>query len=292
MANFEGLDHVLRTNEPLAPLCSLQIGGAAKYYVEPTTLEELRAAVVQCDEQHVGIKLLGSGSNVLVSDGGYDGMVIHLAAPEFTSIEVLDNGIKCSGGCKLAHFISTTAREGFSGPERLVGIPGTVGGALHGNASANGGDIGQWTLSAEVMTRSGEIITRSADEMNFGYRRSSLSELVILQATFQFEKEDPVELTKRLQKLWISKKASSPGATSRCAYLFKDPGGVSAASLIEDAGAKQIHRNGLRLDQKNPSFLIADSGASSQHAVEMIEEIRQTVRAKTGVELETGIEIW
>ena len=236
MANFEGLDHILRTDEPLAALCSLQIGGSAKYYVEPTTLDELRSVVVQCDQQQIGIRLLGSGSNVLISDQGYDGMVIHLAAPEFSSIEVLENGVKCSGGCKLAHFISTTVREGFSGPERLVGIPGTVGGALHGNASANGGDIGQWTLSAEVLTRSGEIINRSASEMNFGYRQSSLSELVILHATFQFEREDPIELTKRMQKLWISKKASAPPAASRCAYLFKDPGGVSAASLIEEAG--------------------------------------------------------
>lgn len=292
MSSFEGLDHILRTDEPLAPLCSLQIGGAARFYVEPTTLEELRSVVVQCDKQHVGIKLLGSGSNVLISDEGYDGMVIHLAAPEFSSISVHENGITCSGGCKLAHFISTAVREGFSGPERLVGIPGTVGGALHGNASANGGDIGQWTLTADVLTRSGEIIKRSASEMNFGYRQSSLSELVILNASFQFEKENPIELTQRMQKLWISKKASSPAATTQCAYLFKDPGGVSAASLIEEAGQKQIQGKGLRLDQKNPNFLIADPGASSKDAVELIDEVRQAVSSKTGVDLEIGIEIW
>ena len=292
MAQFEGLDHLIRNDEPLAPLCTLQMGGAARYYVEPTTIDELKSVVLQCDQQQVSIRLLGAGSNVLVSDDGFDGMVIHLSAAEFSAIEVLPSGIRCSGGCKLAHFISTAVREGYSGPERLVGIPGTVGGALHGNASANGGDIGQWTLSAEVLTRGGEVIIRSADEMNFGYRQSSLSELVILNATFEFEKEDPIELTKRMQTFWISKKSSSPAASSRCAYLFKDPGGVSAASLIEDAGLKQVQQGGLRLDQKNPNFLVADPNASGKDAVEMIESIRETVEAKTGIALEVGIEIW
>lgn len=292
MAQFEGLDHLIRTDEPLAPHCSLQIGGSAKYYVEPTTIDELKAVVLQCDQQQIGIRLLGSGSNVLISDSGYDGMVIHLAAAEFSAIEVLADGIKCSGGCMLPHFISTAVREGFEGPERLVGIPGTVGGALHGNASANGGDIGQWTVSAEVLTRSGEIITRTASEMNFGYRSSSLSELVILNATFKFEKADPIELTKRMQTLWISKKGNSPDVASRCVYLFKDPGGVSAASLIDEAGLKQEQRNGLRLDQKNPNFLIADPNASSEDAVTLIRAIQEQVKIKTGIDLQTGIEIW
>lgn len=292
MADFEGLDHILRHNEPLAPLCTIQLGGAARYYVEPTTIDELRAVVVQCGQNHVPIRMLGSGSNVLIPDDGFDGMVIHLTAGAFTSIEVLDKGIRCSGGCKLAHFISTAVREGFSGPERLVGIPGTVGGALHGNATANGGDIGQWTLSAEVLTRGGEILTRSANEMSFGYRTSSLSELVILSATFAFEKEDPVELTKRMQKFWISKKSNCPRATSRCLYLFKDPGGVSASSLIDEANARSVQRPGLRLDPANPNFLIADEGATTKNAVELIHEIHDTVLQKTGTELEVGVEIW
>ena len=95
-----------------------------------------------------------------------------------------------------------------------------------------------------------------------------------------------------MQKLWISKKASSPTPSCRCAYLFKDPGGISAASLIEEAKIKQIQKGSLRLDQKNPNFLIAEPSASSRDAVEMIEEIKTTVRAKTGVDLEVGIEIW
>jgi len=173
-----------------------------------------------------------------------------------------------------------------------VGIPGTVGGALHGNASANNGDIGQWTLSADVMTRGGEVMTRAADEMDFGYRQSSLSELVILNATFEFEREDPVELTKRMQRLWISKKASSPVPGRRCAYLFKDPGGITAAGVIEDAGMSQVARPGLQLEPKNPNFLIAESEATSHNAVEMIEEIKSGVASKLGVELEVGVEIW
>ena len=113
MAEFEGLNHIVRTDEPLAPFSSLQIGGPAKYFAEPTTIEELRSIVASCSRQEIGIRLLGDGTNVLISDAGYDGMVIHLNSAEFTSIEVLESGLKCSGGCKLTHFISTAGSRRF-----------------------------------------------------------------------------------------------------------------------------------------------------------------------------------
>src|SRR5207253_2048118 len=124
---------------------------------------------------------------------GVSGVVIRLTAAVFNQIQVNKQTITAGGGARLGHVVSTAVRSGLAGLETLVGIPGTIGGALHGNAGSHGGDIGQWTCQAEVLTRSGEIIQREREELVFAYRHSSLDELVILQAQFQLETEDPQE---------------------------------------------------------------------------------------------------
>jgi hypothetical protein len=131
-----------------------------------------------------------------------------------------------------------SAGAGLAGLEPLVGIPGTIGGALHGNAGSRGGDIGQWTCRAQIMTRDGEIVERQRDELVFAYRQSSLDELVILEAQFELEEEDPVEITKRMQKQWIVKKANLPMAHENTGCIFRNPRGMSAGMLIDQAGLK------------------------------------------------------
>ena len=128
---------------------------------------------------------------MLVREEGVKGLVIHLAAAPFCDLKIEGNMVRAGGGAKLAHLISMCAREGLGGLESLAGIPGTVGGALHGNAGTQSGDIGQWTSSATVMLRDGEMLTRERDDLRFAYRESSLDELVILSATFTLDRDDP-----------------------------------------------------------------------------------------------------
>src|SRR5215510_9437172 len=155
-----GFEHITRENEPLAPYTWLRLGGAAQYFAEPTTVEELTALVRRCHEEGLSVRVLGGGSNLLVRDEGVSGLVLSLSAAVFGKIQVAGRKLTAGGGAKLGHVISTAVREGLAGLETLVGIPGTLGGALHTNASAHGGDIGQYTASAKVLTRGGEIIER------------------------------------------------------------------------------------------------------------------------------------
>ena len=155
-----GLEHIVRENEPLAPYTRLGLGGVAEYFAEPTSQDELVAVVKRFTEEGLPIRLIGGGSNVLIKSSGVAGLVIHLGAPAFCEINVSGQSITAGGGTKLSHFVSTAVREGFSGPQRLVGIPGTIGGALHGNSGAHSVDIGTWVESATVLTRSGEVISR------------------------------------------------------------------------------------------------------------------------------------
>jgi UDP-N-acetylmuramate dehydrogenase len=142
------------------------------------------------------------------------------------------------------------------------------------------------------MTRSGEILTRSREELVFAYRESSLDELVILDAQFELEQEDPEELTKRMQKQWIIKKAGQPLAHQSAGCIFKNPRGMSAGMLIEQAGLKNTRIGGAEVSERHANFIIADEGATSADVLKLIDHVRETVLERLGIELEREIEIW
>ena len=292
MDAFQGLEHIVRENEPLAPYTWLRLGGPAQYFAEPTSEDELIALVKQSRDASIPVRLLGGGSNLVIRDEGVDGLVIHLSAAAFAQVSIEGQHVTAGGAAKLSHVISASVAQGLAGLEQLVGIPGTVGGALHGNAGTSGGDIGQWTRSARVLTRSGELLTRQRDDLRFAYRQSSLDELVVLEASFALERDDPQLLTKRMQTLWIVKQASQPRGSQNVCCAFKDPDGASAASLIEQAGARNLEVGGACVSDEDANFIVASPGATSRDVCELIEQIKQRVSQQIGVELETSIEIW
>ena len=274
------------------PATWFQLGGPAKFFAEPTTHDELLALVKRCHEDDTPARVLGGGSNLLVRDEGVDGVVIGLTAPCFSEVKVRDGVLTTGGGAPLANAISTAVRSGLAGLEPLVGIPGTVGGALHGNAGSRGGDIGQWASGAQVLTRRGEVIDRGRNELVFAYRQSSLDELVILNATFQLESEDPEQLTKRMQKQWIIKKAAQPMSHQRAGSMFKNPRGMSAGMLIEQAGLTGTRVGGAEVSQRHGNFVVASDGATSTDVLKLIDLIQSRVAERLGVELEPQLEIW
>jgi UDP-N-acetylmuramate dehydrogenase len=292
MTLWTGLESIVRQAEPLAAHTWFRLGGPAQYFAEPQSTDELVALVHRCRDNAIPIRLLGGGSNLLVREMGVTGMVIHLTAPVFSEISVSGNTVTAGGGAKLGHVISTAVREGLGGLEALVGIPGTVGGALHGNAGGRGGDIGQWTVEATVMTRGGEIQQRQREELVFAYRQSNLDELVILRAQFQLEPDNPEELTKRMQKQWIVKKASQPLGHQSAGCIFKNPRGMSAGMLIEQAGLKGTRVGGAEVSDRHANFIIAEPGATSQDVLKLIELVRGRVKDRLGIDLEPEIEVW
>jgi UDP-N-acetylmuramate dehydrogenase len=282
----------VREQVPLADRIWFKVGGPAQYFAEPSSIDELKAVVERCRDENLIARLLGGGSNVLVRDEGAAGMVISLADPNFSRINISGHKATIGGGANLANAITMTVGAGLAGLEPLVGIPGTVGGALHGNAGSHGGDIGQWAAGANVMTRAGEIIHRERGDLVFAYRQSSLDELVILEATFELEEEDPVEITKRMQKQWIVKKANLPMAHENTGCIFKNPRGMSAGMLIDQCGLKGERVGGAEVSGRHANFFVTHPGATARDVLQLIDVVRNRVAEKMGVELETEIEIW
>lgn len=292
MTLVSGFEKIVRQQEPLAERTWLKIGGPAAFYAEPKSVDELAALVRRCREEEVPIRVLGGGSNVLVRDEGVQGMVISLSGGAFADIQIRQNRLIAGGGARLAHAISETVRAGLGGLEPLVGIPGTIGGALHGNSGSRGGDVGQWACRATVMTRAGEILQRNREDLVFAYRQSSLDELVILNSEFQLEEDDPEQLTRRMQKQWIVKKAGQPLSHQNVASVFKNPRGMSAGMLIDQAGLKGTRIGEAEVSQRHANFIVANPGATSQDVLRLIDMIRSRVAERLGVELETELEIW
>ena len=277
---------------PLTERTWFKLGGAAQYFAEPTSVDELLAVVQRCRDEQLQVRLLGGGSNVLVRDEGAAGMVISLTARCFSAVSISGRQMTVGGGAQLANVITASVGAGLAGLEPLVGIPGTVGGALHGNAGTQAGDIGQWTCRANVMTRGGEVLTRERSDLVFAYRQSSLDELVILDAQFELEEEDPDELTKRMQKQWIIKKANLPMAHENTGCIFKNPRGMSAGMLIDQAGLKGETVGGAEVSQRHANFIVANPGCTTRDVLKLIDVVRSRIVDCMGIELETELEIW
>lgn len=292
MSLIDGFEHVARQDEPLAPYTRLGIGGGAEYFAEPLALEELVSLVQRFSEAKQPIRLLGSGTNLVVNDAGVKGLVIRLNAPAFCALAVEGNRITVGGGTQLAHFVATAAREGLAGPEQLVGIPGTIGGALHLNVGTHAESIGNWIRSATVLTRAGEVVERDQDSLSFSYRESSLNELAILSATFEFDRESSETLTRRMQKLWIVRRAQQPVSQARSIYVFKDPVGESAAELIERSGLTGFQSGHVGISETDGNIFIAEEGATADEMLKLIELAKQKVFESTGIELKLGVDIW
>lgn len=290
MAWWKEFDKYLRPNEPLAARTWLRIGGAAEFYAEPPGQSELQKIIKRCRDEGIPIHLLGGGSNILVRDVGVTGLVLHLTETAFGDIKTKGTTVTAGSGAKLGHLISTVVREGLGGLETLVGIPGTVGGALRGNAGGRGGDIGQWADKATVITRDGEIVERP--DLVFSYRQSNLDELVILGAEFHLEKDDPEALTRRMQVQWITKRGNQPLAHQSAGCIFKNPRGISAGMLIDQSGLKGTKIGGAEVSDRHANFIITESGASSDDVLRLIELIQTKVAERQGVDLELEIEIW
>ena len=192
----------------------------------------------------------------------------------------------------MGRAVTAAVHHGLAGLETLIGIPGTIGGALHGNAGSRAGSIGQWTLDATVLTATGEISQRGSDELVFGYRQSSLEDLVILEAGCDLEEDDPRTLAQRMQKQWIIRKTAQPMGNQCTGCVFKNPRGQSAGEMIDKAGLKGTRIGGAVVSSRHANFIIAEPECTAQDVLRLIELVRGQIRDRMGVELELELEVW
>lgn len=292
MSWFDGLEHIVREKVSLASWNWLRLGGVAEFFAEPTSLEELTEILKRTHSEEIPVRILGGGSNILVRDAGVPGVVVHLAAPAFCEINIAKPTITAGGGSKLNHVVSTAAREGLSGLEALVGIPGTIGGALRSNAIGHGAAIGQWTKSVRALTFEGETVSLDKDALRFGYRESNLEELVILDATFSLEPSDALKVTRQMQKLWIMKRGAVPNGDLGHAQVFGNPRGMTAGEIIEQANLKGMKQGGAAICEAAPDYIEVRPGTSSADVFTLIETIREHVSETLGVDLSPEINVW
>ncbi len=292
MSFLTGFEKFVRQNEPLAMHTWFQLGGPAEYFAEPRDLDELVALTRRAHEEGLPIRILGRGSNVLVRDEGVPGVVIMLSDPAFRKIEVQDNTITAGAGARLGRVVTTAVHGGLAGLEELVAIPGTLGGALHGNAGVHGSDIGQWTAQVTVITDSGELLARDREDLVFDYRHSSLDEPVILSGRLELEEDDPRDLAKRMQKQWIIRKAHQPMGHQSAGCIFKNPPGTHAGELIEEAGLKGTRIGGAVVSSRHANFIIAEPECTAQDVLRLVELVATQVQQRFEVELEQEFEVW
>jgi UDP-N-acetylmuramate dehydrogenase len=289
---LDKFSNVVRENVDLAPFTWLQLGGNARYFAEPVNVEQLQALVTAAATISLPVRVLGGGSNILVREAGFNGLVVQLTSPAFQSIRFDGSLVTSGGGVKLAHLITACVGHGLGGLEHLVGIPGSLGGALHGNSGTEEGDIGQFVRQAKLLRRSGEIVSVEAPGLAFSHRWSSLDELVILEATLELQPDDIRQLTKREQTFWILKRSRQPNHPLRSAVAFVDPDGASAGDLIHQAGLWGAVEGSVQMNSTYPNYITAGTGATSDQVLALLERVRNGVHQKTGVRLQTHLAVW
>lgn len=292
MRELADFPDIVKFNEPLAPYTYFKLGGPAEALVQPRSREELAAVLRRCAERQIPLHVLGGGCNVLVRDEGVRGVVLRLSGAEFASVTVEGKVVRSATGAGLAALISAAARHGLAGLESLVGIPGTVGGALRCNAGDRSGEIGQFVRRVEAMDERGQVDIRERDELRFAYRWSNLDDPVLLNVDFELEHDDADAIVKRMRRAWIQRKASQPLSFQAAGRIFKNPRGLSAATLIEQAGLAKARVGGAEVSDRNPNFIVAHPGASARDVLRVIDMVRSRVKESVSVDLELEIAVW
>jgi len=269
-----------------------KLGGPARYFVQPRDKDELLEVVRRCHDNSVAMFALGTGSNILVADEGIDAVVIQLSNDYFKQISVKDNEVRAGAGLPLSELVRVSAQQGLSGIECLVGIPGTVGGAVKINAGGRFGDIGNVAQSIKLMDSSGYDFVRKRREIFFGYRMTNIMAKFILEVEFSLVDDDPDRIGRLIKEVWMLKKNSQPMSSRNAGCVFKNPRALSAGALIDKAGLKGYAVGGAQISEKHANFIIAKSGATTEDVLKLIGIMQQKVKDRFDVELELEIEYW
>jgi UDP-N-acetylmuramate dehydrogenase len=288
----------IRENVLLAPLTTYRIGGPARYYARPHTRESLAGLLIWAYREAVPVFILGAGSNLLISDRGYPGLVIHLAGFLGGISEPTPEGVwEVGAGMGLFPWVRRTARRGWTGVEALIGIPGTLGGALRMNAGAFNQEISQVLESIELICTGGgytaadpEIVRVKASQADFGYRRApGLEGTVILSARFHLTPGDPEKLMRQVREVVAMRRNRQPLQWPSCGSVFKRPPGDFAGRLIEASGLKGHRLGGAQVSPKHAGFIINTGTATAADVLNLIKLIKARVRDDSGVILEREV---
>jgi UDP-N-acetylmuramate dehydrogenase len=282
----------IQMNASLAPYTQLKIGGPAELLVQPNALDEMIAFVKVCFNKNLRFRIMGSGGNILVHDEGVKGIVLRLGGPAFTQIAVEGRRIKAGSGATLSNVLAHAATAGLTGLEPLVGLPGTIGGALLLNAGDRTSDIGQFVRRVEVLDSHATVQMREHDELRFTSTGAILDDPLLLSAEFELDSDGAESIVKRLRKAWIQFKATQPFSYQSSTRVFKNPPGLNAGVLIEQTGLVATKVGAAVVSERNPNYIVAETGATARDVLRLIELVRARVQERFHVELELALTVW
>ena len=289
MRQIVGEDNVL-VDEPMSRHTTFEIGGPADLFVIPESVEEVRDVVAACREAQVPYFILGNGSDLLVSDEGYRGVIIGLAEG-FTYVAIEGTEMTCPAGVSLREPSEMACDLGLTGLEFACGIPGTIGGACFMNAGAYDGCIADVLKSVRVIMPDGTCETIAAEDLALGYRASRIKDegLVVLTATFALRKGDLDVIRARMDELTHKRESKQPLDKPSAGSTFKRPEGYFAGKLISDAGLQGYQVGGAAVSKKHAGFVVNLGGATAADVHAVIEHVQDEVERQFGVRLEPEV---
>ena len=284
-------DTLLRCDEPLAKKTTLRVGGPADFFVEPASESDLARVLEFCRERELPIFVLGRGSNLLIKDPGIRGVVISIAHPSFSRIQLEDDAFDCGAGTKLKAIAVEARKNNLTGFEFLEGIPGNLGGALRMNAGAMGSATFNIVEKVRVMDRCGKIQEILRRDVQADYRSCPLLEdHIALSARLKGQPGSGEAVAERMRTYSTKRWESQPKEPS-AGCIFKNPAAIPAGKLIEELGLKGTSVGGARVSEVHGNFIVNDGTATAQNVLDLIELIKARAKTERGLELRTEVEI-
>jgi UDP-N-acetylmuramate dehydrogenase len=280
----------LTADAPLAPLVWFKSGGRAQWLFEPKDIGDLQDFLRELDPA-MPVMALGLGSNMIVRDGGVDGVVVRLGKA-FAKVEALPGRIVNCGGGASGILVSSTARDaGIAGLEFLRSIPGTVGGFVRMNGGAYGGEVKDILVDCNILLRSGALVNLTAADLGYSYRHSELPDgAIVVAARFCGHAGEPADIQAEMDRISASREASQPLRSKTGGSTFKNPEGYKAWQLVDEAGCRGLQIGGAQVSEKHTNFLLNLGDATSADIEALGEEVRARVKAKSGVDLHWEIQ--
>lgn len=282
---------MVRSHEELKGHVFTQMGGQADIWAEPATYTEIQSVITYAREKDIPLTVLGNGSNVIIRDGGIRGIVLQTAG--LNEMGIRDGFLYAQCGAKIIDVSGYALEMQLTGLEFACGIPGTVGGALYMNAGAYGGEVKDVLHSALVINKAGQLATLQGDELQWGYRKSVFAsgEYIVLEARFDLQPGDPAAIKSVMDELTQMRESKQPLEYPSCGSVFKRPPGRYAGQLIQESGLQGTRIGGAEVSRKHAGFIVNADNASATDYIALIQHVRNAVKDKFGVELETEVEI-
>ena len=277
-------------DEPMKKHTTFRVGGNADYFVMPQNAEEVKKVVALCKGTEIPYYILGNGSNLLVGDKGYRGVIIQIYK-EMNDIQIDGDKVKAQAGALLSRVGAAALEAELTGFEFAAGIPGTVGGAVVMNAGAYGGEMKDIIASATVLTQDGDIVTINKEDLELGYRTSVIAKkgYVVLEAEYQLQKGDKEAIRARMDELKVQRVTKQPLEYPSAGSTFKRPEGYFAGKLIQDAGLRGFQVGGAEVSEKHCGFVINKDQATAADIQELMRQVSDKVMQEFGVKLEPEV---